>query len=38
MLKILVIEDERDIRDSVEQVLQLEGYEVITANNGIEGC
>ena len=34
MTKILVIEDEPDIRDSLEQVLKFEGYEVIIANNG----
>lgn len=37
MPKILVVEDEKDIRDLIEQVLVMEGYEVITAVNGKVG-
>jgi len=32
--KILVAEDERDIRDLVEFTLQFAGHEVVTASNG----
>jgi len=32
--KILVAEDERDIRDLIEFTLQFAGHEVITASNG----
>lgn len=34
---ILVIEDDVDIRDALQQVLELEGYAVSTAGNGREG-
>ncbi|MFA7418347.1 MAG: hybrid sensor histidine kinase/response regulator [Melioribacteraceae bacterium] len=37
MSKILIIEDEVDIRESLEQVLTIEGYEVIAAENGRVG-
>jgi len=37
MAKILVIEDEYDIRDEVMNWLQFEGYEVIGAENGRKG-
>ena len=37
MTKILVIDDERSIRNSMKEILQFEGHEVITAENGIEG-
>ncbi len=36
MTKILIAEDERDIRDLIAFTLQFAGYEVITANNGEE--
>jgi CheY-like chemotaxis protein len=36
MAKILVAEDERDIRDLIAFTLRFAGYEVITANNGEE--
>lgn len=35
--KILVIEDDADICQSIAEILQLEGYEVFTAQNGYEG-
>ncbi|MBN2410128.1 response regulator [candidate division KSB1 bacterium] len=35
--RILVIDDEEEIRDILKKMLELEGYEVITANNGNEG-
>lgn len=34
MAKILIAEDERDIRDLVQFTLQFAGHEVVTANNG----
>jgi CheY-like chemotaxis protein len=34
---VLIIEDDQDIRDSIEQFLELEGFEVFTAGNGKEG-
>jgi len=35
--KILVVDDESVIRDSIAEILQLHGYQVLTAGNGIEG-
>ena len=36
MAKILIAEDERDIRDLIAFTLQFAGHEVLTANNGEE--
>jgi len=36
MKKILIAEDERDIRDLIAFTLRFAGYEVLTANNGDE--
>lgn len=36
MAKILVAEDERDIRDLITFMLRFAGYEVVTATNGEE--
>ena len=36
-MKILVIDDERAIRNSLKGILMLEGYEVETAENGVQG-
>jgi CheY-like chemotaxis protein len=36
MAKILIAEDERDIRDLIAFTLQFAGHQVITANNGEE--
>jgi len=33
--KILVVDDDDDIRNFTSQVLELEGYEVNQANNGV---
>lgn len=35
MAKILVAEDERDIRDLIEFTLKFGGHEVVTVNNGL---
>lgn len=35
-IKILVVDDEKDITDSLERHLRLEGYEVFTVNNPLE--
>ena len=37
MKKILVIEDERDIREHIVKILQYEGFEAISAENGRAG-
>ncbi len=37
MAKILIAEDERDIRDLIMFTLQIAGHEVLTAANGEEG-
>ncbi|PJF41905.1 MAG: DNA-binding response regulator [Phototrophicales bacterium] len=36
-MKVLIIDDEEPIRDSVYQILTREGFNVFTASNGIEG-
>lgn len=36
MQRILIVDDERDVRDSVKCVLDLAGYEVLTAENVTE--
>ncbi|MEW6055104.1 MAG: response regulator [Bdellovibrionota bacterium] len=35
--RILIIEDEQDIRSSLQEILELEGYSVLAAANGKEG-
>lgn len=37
MKKILVIEDNASIRENTKELLELNGFEVCTANNGSEG-
>lgn len=37
MRKILVIEDNREIRENISELLELEGYSVIEAENGKTG-
>ena len=37
MAHVLIVEDDRDIRDTLADVLQSEGYEVACARNGLEG-
>ena len=37
MTKILVIDDERSSRNSIKDILQYEGHEVVLAENGMEG-
>ncbi|MCQ2343001.1 MAG: sigma-54 dependent transcriptional regulator [Paludibacteraceae bacterium] len=37
MAKILIIDDERAIRNSFKDILEFEGYEVLTAEDGIKG-
>ena len=34
--KVMVVEDDRDIRETFRQLLEIEGYEVIVASNGKE--
>lgn len=37
MVKILVIEDEVEIRSNLVELLELEGYDVVSADNGVTG-
>jgi len=37
MKKILVIEDEPNVRDNIDSILELEGYQVVTAEDGEMG-
>jgi CheY-like chemotaxis protein len=34
---ILIIEDEPDLRETLKELFQLEGFKVLTASNGQEG-
>lgn len=34
---VLIVEDDFDIRNSLRQILELEGYKVLSAENGLEG-
>ncbi len=35
--KVLVIDDEKDLRDAIETALSFEGFEVHTAEDGVDG-
>ena len=35
--QILIIEDDRDIRETLVQVLEFSGYTALSASNGVEG-
>ena len=35
--KILVVDDDPDIRDALTMILEAKGYEVVTAEDGVEG-
>lgn len=37
-MKLLIIDDERSIRNSLKEILADEGYDVDVAENGAEGC
>jgi DNA-binding NtrC family response regulator len=37
-MKILIIDDERSIRNSLKEILLDEGYDVDVAENGVQGC
>ena len=37
MKKILVIEDEHDICDSIKEIVEMAGYEATPASNGAAG-
>ena len=38
VMKILIIDDERSIRNSLKEILADEGYDVDVAENGAQGC
>lgn len=38
MKKILIVEDNKNIRENIEELLSLLGYEVCTASNGKKGA
>lgn len=37
-MKILIVDDERAIRNSLKEIFEMEGYEVETAENGASAC
>jgi len=37
MIKVLLIEDNLEIRENISEILELEGYEVEVAQNGVVG-
>ena len=37
MKKILVIEDDVDLRTNLKELLEAEGFNVMTANDGLDG-
>ena len=37
-MKILIIDDERSIRNSLKEILTDEGYDVDVAEDGAQGC
>ena len=37
-MKILIIDDERSIRNSLKEILSDEGYDVDVAEDGVQGC
>ncbi|HEX8702621.1 MAG TPA: response regulator [Myxococcaceae bacterium] len=37
MTRLLVVDDELSILEALQDILSLEGYEVVTAYNGVEG-
>lgn len=37
MVRILIIEDEDSIRENISETLELEGYDVLSAENGLSG-
>jgi len=34
--RVLIVDDDRDIRETLEEILAAEGYAVVTARNGLE--
>lgn len=35
---LIIIEDEKELRNTISEMLEISGYEVLTASNGKEGC
>ena len=38
IMKSLIVDDERSIRNSLKEILEMEGYQVDTAENGATAC
>ena len=36
-MRILIVEDDKEIRDGIEIFLRSQGYQVLTAKDGVEG-
>ena len=36
-MKILIVEDDADLRESLKEILELNGHEVLAAGDGVEG-
>lgn len=36
-MKVLVVDDEKNIRENIVEILELNGYEVLSAENGKQG-
>ncbi len=36
-MKVLIIDDERSIRNTLKEILEFEGHEVVTAEDGKQG-
>ena len=37
MVKILVIEDDRQVQENIKEILELEDFELVLAENGRQG-
>ena len=37
-MKVLIVDDERAIRNSLKEILEMENYQVETAENGSDAC
>ena len=37
-MKVLIVDDERAIRNSLKEILEMENYQADTAENGADAC